>query len=94
MTSETITGKLAELAAERVAVGGNDSIEAAVWSITYSTGYVHGRSDARNSSGSCPADASEGYRAGYTRGYRWDITHPLPAICRGDNYPGEPAKDG
>jgi hypothetical protein len=68
--------RLAEMAAERVAAGGNDSIESAVWSITYGTGYLHGLSDALNGSGRCPADASEGYRAGYARGYKWGLDHP------------------
>lgn len=66
-------------AANRVATGGNDSIEAAVWSITYSNGYQRGLTDGRNGAGGlCPADAAQGYRAGYARGYRWGTTHPAP----------------
>jgi hypothetical protein len=68
---------LTEAAANRVATGGNDSIEAAIWSITYSNGYQRGLTEGRNGAGGyCPADAAEGYRAGYVRGYRWGTTHP------------------
>jgi hypothetical protein len=70
---------LTEAAANRVATGGNDSIEAAVWSITYSNGYVRGLAEGRGGAGGhCPADAAEGYRVGYARGYRWGTTHPAP----------------
>ena len=71
---------LTEQAAQRVADGSSGTIESAVWSITYQAGYSNGLSDARNSGGS-PASDAPGYLAGYDRGYRWGIAHPLNAFA-------------
>ena len=66
-----------EQAVERVAAGNASTIESAIWSITYTEGYAHGRSDAHNGSGRDLQGATEGYAAGYARSYKWGITHPL-----------------
>ena len=74
---------LMEQARQRVAEGNASTIESAVWSITYSAGYVHGRSDAQAGTARDITGASEGYAAGYASGYRWGIAHPLPAFQLG-----------
>ena len=69
--------ELLEQAAQRVEDGGSDSIPAAVWAITFSSGYLHGRGDAHAGTSRSLAGCLEGYVTGYQRGYRWAQAHPV-----------------
>ncbi len=71
---------LQELAAQRVAEGSSSTTEAAVWSITYQSGYCHGRSDGQAGTARDITDATEGYAAGYAAGRKWGAAHPLNAF--------------
>ena len=72
---------LQELAEQRVASGASSTVEAAIWAITYQSGYVHGRSDGQDGTRRDITGASEGYAAGYERGHKWGVTHPLSAFA-------------
>lgn len=69
----------AEQVEQRVAAGINSTPEAAAWAIDYGNGYRRGRSDAWCGGSEAGSTDSEAWRAGYSRGYRWGITHPGPA---------------